>query len=1604
MKFKSYAVLLFACLVAASTSAQILRPFTARYSNASERGNIVFVSNNIITSLGENTSELPPGGLAANNGNTAAYIDADGDAATFMYYGSAWKYLDNNTRPANWNTVAYSDAAWASGNGELGYGDGDETTVVSYGPDAANKYITTYFRKTINVTNPTSYSGFIMNIKRDDGVVVYINGVEVHRSNMPGGAVAHGTLSSANIDGVQEFVSVTLANTVFVNGANTIAVEVHQSGPTSTDISFDMELKVSTTIVPYGSTWKYLSQATAPAATWATPGFVETWASGPGSFYYNNNVGVTDVGFGGDQNLRHPTVYFRKQVTITGLASYTSFTVNMKRDDGAAVYVNGTLVYSNNLPATWTHTTLATTDAIENATETISFVIPASSFVEGSNMIAVEVHNGNTGRNPQTATDLLFDLEMVGNYPNATFSSSAASINLSSCSHVLWAGLYWGASQGTNGTNTAWITGENNVKIKVPGAANYQTVTSVQTDYHNGTLAPGLPHTGYRAFAEITSLLNTSNPNGLYYIADVVGPNGIINGAGGWTIVIVYSNPAEAPRNLNVFDGSVIINGGDPSFNIPITGFVTPPTGPVSCELGAVVYDGDRASLDSFSFKQNSNPAIGAYTNLTPNATSNLNDMWNSTISYKGALVTSRFPAHSNTLGYDADIIEVPNVGNAVLGNGQTSASIRIGSPSENYFLHVVTTSISTYTPSFSMDKGSTDLNGGGLVAGDIIRYRINYSNVGNDASLNSVITDNIPTATGFVPGSIRINGVAKTDASADDEAEYDFINRRVTFRLGTGANTSSGGTVAISGSGYVEFDVYTTVSCEILACGTPTNNIARIDYIGQTSAQNLYDSSGYLVAGCLTTGPISNVITGGCFIPKDTIIVNNCPSTTVTLPYALLAGYSFFNNMPFNASTAYNPTTAITQSGTYYAYFNSGGSCHDTVRIRVYITPCPDIDDDNDGIPDYVEMNNPLALQDANTNGVPNYCDPTYPGYVDYNSDGINDFFDPSADADNDATPNFLDANFPGYVDSNGDLVNDNFDWDLDGIPNQLDRDTDNDGIPDVAENFGVDANGDGIIDNYSDTDNDGLSQNVDGNNTGALSSGTGLGTLDSDGDGVPNYFDLDSDNDGLPDNLEAYGVDANNDGLADNYTDADGDGFNDNVDGDVGNDGTAENSAAALLRTGTDGNNDGRADSFPNNNMDGDSKPNPYDLDSDGDGIPDVKEAMLTDADNNSIMDGTLNAKGWNTTVASMGSMGLPNTDASGRPNVYDIDSDNDGIPDNVEGRATLAYALPSGLDSDGDGIDNSYDNTVGFGGNGTIPYDRDGDTTPDYLDSDTDNDGQDDIIEGNDFNFNGASDDLVTLTGIDTDGDGLDDRFDNNNSSAEGTSAYMGLMGSTSGDPTPGSITTVQHTPAAEGLGCLQERDWRCIWYVLHCDFISFKASLQNQKVSLDWKVICKQEVNRFVIERSTNRSTFEDIISVPGQNSTNETEVYNSIDDVSGVSSDLIYYRLRTEAVSGRVALSSVIAIRRNINSTTDVQIMPNPVRGAVQVMVNMERSGIADIQLVDGNGRNLYSFREKLVKGSNTLTYSQTANLPAGVYYLRINMAEMSITRKINIIK
>lgn len=159
--------------------------------------------------------------------------------------GSSWKYNDSGVFPgANWHDPTFQDSQWSSGNAELGYGDGDEQTTVSYGPDSGNKYITTYFRKTFFIANPAQFSSVNSSVKRDDGVVIYVNGTEVYRNNMPAGNITHQTPASGTVAWPNEnnTYNFSFSPALFVAGNNLIAVEIHQDEPSSSDISFDLSL------------------------------------------------------------------------------------------------------------------------------------------------------------------------------------------------------------------------------------------------------------------------------------------------------------------------------------------------------------------------------------------------------------------------------------------------------------------------------------------------------------------------------------------------------------------------------------------------------------------------------------------------------------------------------------------------------------------------------------------------------------------------------------------------------------------------------------------------------------------------------------------------------------------------------------------------------------------------------------------------------------------------------------------------------------------------------------------------------------------------------------------------------------------------------------------------------------------------------------------------------------------------------------------------------------------------------------------------------------------------------------------------------------------
>jgi hypothetical protein len=153
-----------------------------------------------------------------------------------------WKFSDTGTLPAaNWAAENFADTPWQTGQAQLGYGDGDEKTVVSYGNDAANKYITSYFRKTITIADTVGLQRLDGTALFDDGIVIYLNGEEVMRNNMPAGVISYNTLALQSApEGI--YVPFVIPKGKIKPGKNIIAVEIHQNGGASSDISFDLDL------------------------------------------------------------------------------------------------------------------------------------------------------------------------------------------------------------------------------------------------------------------------------------------------------------------------------------------------------------------------------------------------------------------------------------------------------------------------------------------------------------------------------------------------------------------------------------------------------------------------------------------------------------------------------------------------------------------------------------------------------------------------------------------------------------------------------------------------------------------------------------------------------------------------------------------------------------------------------------------------------------------------------------------------------------------------------------------------------------------------------------------------------------------------------------------------------------------------------------------------------------------------------------------------------------------------------------------------------------------------------------------------------------------
>ena len=442
-----------------------------------------------------------------NRSASPAPVSVNGPApqlGTPIEFGATWQYrADGADLGTAWRVQAPNETPWPTGAAVLGWGASSQVTTIG----GTVRPTTSYFRTTFDVADPAQVKLLDLQARFTQGAVLYVNGVEVGRSNMPAGAVSSTTTASAYVGGAEDLrtKTFTVPGTLLKAGANTVAVEVHgwrnqsgkvffdlaagtrgatadQAAPTTprltatpgpdgvglawtastddqalggyvvsrdgqaiavvgptattyTDSGLDATVphtyvvsafdtagnaagstpvEVLTAADPnllgFGSEWRWTYPAATPTGTWTADGYDDSqWA-----------VGVGELGFGDSPKgtvitttatPKPLTSYYRTTVDIADPAAFDRVAIDLVRNAGAAVYVNGVEVVRSNLPdgplTSGTYATAAIPAAARKVP--VRFEVPSSAFRAGSNTIAVEVHVNY--RSQPTAG---FDLKLTG--------------------------------------------------------------------------------------------------------------------------------------------------------------------------------------------------------------------------------------------------------------------------------------------------------------------------------------------------------------------------------------------------------------------------------------------------------------------------------------------------------------------------------------------------------------------------------------------------------------------------------------------------------------------------------------------------------------------------------------------------------------------------------------------------------------------------------------------------------------------------------------------------------------------------------------------------------------------------------------------------------------------------------------------------------------------------------------------------------------------------------------------------------------------------------------------------------------------------------------
>jgi len=531
------------------------------------------------------------------------------------------------------------------------------------------------------------------------------------------------------------------------------------------------------------------------------------------------------------------------------------------------------------------------------------------------------------------------------------------------------------------------------VSLKGPGATAYTAITAKPNGATSDIRFPGAAQSGiFIGYQEITDYVKAHGP-GAYTVADIAlkeGTNPNPGLSGGWVMVVIYENPVMKSRAVTLFDGYAYVNGqltgGGEYGTIPISGFTTVGSGAVNMKLGVMAAEGDVVATTGSDYlavqKLNADPAVYNTTNYLTlshagNSTANF---FNSSIYPVPATGTSN-PILQNNTGVDFSMFTIPNSGNSVIANNQTSTTFRFGSTYEVYTIFGFAMSVDAYIPEPKGLISVTSINNVpnppvlNALPGQTINYSLNITNEGTEATNNTIVAIPIPATAIFHTGTIvyhTYHGFTTTNIPY-----FDSVTNKIIWNLGTLPITSGHPEYIYAD---ISFTLDVTTDCVILlnaGCSPEVSlQTGTITGTGATSGSSFtkYFFQGYDTttchlpidgsikvaidaSSCLSSmaGPDQMASCGGEYVTLGAATGKTGIWDIVSGP---AGGGEIFSNITSPSSTFYSPNL-----GVYTLRWTT--SCATTDNVVITFTLCNVVN--FDGIDDNINFKNNFNLNSGN-------------------------------------------------------------------------------------------------------------------------------------------------------------------------------------------------------------------------------------------------------------------------------------------------------------------------------------------------------------------------------------------------------------------------------------------------------------------------------------------------------------------------------------------------------------------------------------------------------------------------------------------------------------